>query len=232
MTLIGGYQVNDNELVLDDEIDMTDVSPWDIEWNTSLFKAQGNTFNEKEAESPRIDEGDYTEEEARVLKIIKTNVRDACNVNTIWSKRKKALNWCFIRGEKDKHGVDFHTACTALGARANVIQARLHHQLYVAGIPLREPLSFWADPLPEQYESEAIMSAWDDGLAIAKQVWRWPGIPLTQITELSGIKDPLPTLEKLGKDGLVAWRFGYVFLIGRSPERLLKRNFSWSKSFF
>lgn len=222
------------EIAVDDgiDIDLTDVSPWDIDWNTSLFKQQGRNSDERDSDSPKVDENDYTEDEAQIFKVIKIHVRDACNVNTIWSKRKKALDWCFIRGEKDKHGVDFHTACTALGARADVIQARLHHQLYVAGVPLREPLSFWADPLPEQYESEAIMSAWDDGLAVIKQVWRWPGIPVANLAEASGIKDPLPVLEKLGDAGLVAWRFGYAFLIGRPPERLLKRNFSWSKSFF
>lgn len=213
------------------DLELEDLSPFDLNWGIELPK-QPSEAREEEYDAPRVDEDDYTEEEARILKIVKSGVRDACNVNTTWAKRKKALDWCFVRGEEGKHGVDFHTACTALGARPEVIQARLHHQLYVGGIPLREPMSIWIDRMPEQYESEAIMAAWDDGVKVVKEVWRWPGIPIEKLEELVAIPDAFEVMQKLEKVGLLAWRFGCVFLTGRSPERTKKRNFSWSKSFF
>jgi len=213
--------------------DLEGLSPFDLDWGIELPKQdEHGDDSDQDSYTPKIGEEDYSEEEAAILKVLKKHVRDACNVNTTWRRRKKALEWCFIRGIKDKNGIDFHTACMALGARPEVVLARLHHQLYVAGVPLREPLSIWIDPLPEQYESESIMAAWEDGLTLVKHVWRWPGIPVNKLQEESAIKDIFAVLEKLEKAGLVALRFGCVFLTGRSPETVRRRTFSWSKSFF
>lgn len=211
--------------------DLEVLSPFDLDWGIELPK-QRDTDHDGYQDAPRVDEDDYSEEEAAIFRVLKKRIREACNVNTTWSKRQKALEWCFIRGERDKNGLDFHTSCIALGARPEVVLARLHHQLYVAGVPLREPLSIWISPLPEQYESEAIMAAWDDGVAIVKKVWRWPGIPLATLESESGIPDAFGVMQKLEKAGLVAWRFGCVFLTGRSTDRVKRRSFSWSKSFF
>lgn len=214
-----------------DDYDIEDLSPFDLDWGIELPKQQ-EADRESEQDTPRIDGDDYSEEEAQILKIVKTSVREACNVNTTWNKRKKALDWCFVRGERGKHGLDFHTACIALGARPEVIQARLHHQLYQAGVPLREPLCIWIDKLPEQYESEAIMAAWEDGLKIAREVWRWPGITVEKLEEKVEMPNAFEVMQKLEKAGLLAWRFGCVFLTGRAPDRVKKHSFSWSKSFF
>lgn len=216
---------------LAEDEDMDSLSPFDLDWGVELPKQREPDLDEGH-ETPRVDEDDYSEEEAVIFKVLKKRVRDACNVNTTWSKRQKALEWCFVRGEQDKSGLDFHTACMALGARPDVILARLHYQLYAAGIPLREPLSSWIDILPEQYVSEAIMAAWDDGVALVREVWRWPGIPLEMLEEKSGIPDAFSVMQKLEKAGIIAWRFGCVFLTGRGPDTVKKRSFSWSKSFF
>lgn len=216
---------------IDLDEDLEGISPFDLDWGFDLPK-QSEAEREPDYDAPRIDADDYTNEEAAILKVLKAKVREACNVNTTWNKRQKALDWCFVRGEKDKRGVDFHTACMALGARPEVMQARLHHQLYEAGVPMREPLSLWIDRLPEQYESEAIMAAWEDGLAVVREVWKWPGIPLETLEEKCGIPNAFDVMQKLEKAGLIAWRFGFVFLTGRSTERVKKRSFSWSKSFF
>lgn len=213
------------------EDDLDGISPFDLNWGIELPR-QEDASPEPEYDVPRVDEDDYSEEEAQIFKIVKTKMRLACNVNTTWSRRKKALDWCFVRGEQDSNGVDFNTACLALGARPEVMQARLHHQLYQAGIPLREPLPLWIDMLPEQYESEAIMAAWEDGVALVREVWRWPGIPMEVLEEKSGLPNAFEVMQKLEKAGLLAWRFGYVFLTGRGPDRVRRRNFSWSKSFF
>lgn len=214
------------------EGDLEDLSPFDIDWGIVLPK-QSDADDRQGADTPRIDEDDYNEDEAAVLKALKTKIRDACNVNTSWPKRKKALHWCFSRDAVDKNGLDFHSACIALGARPDVIQARLHHQMYVAGVPLKEPMpAFWLAALPEQYVSEAIMAAWEEGLAIAQQIWAWPGIPLDVLEEQAGQATTFEALQKLERAGLVAWRFGCVFLTGRSEQRVKTRNFSWSKSFF
>lgn len=214
-----------------DDAELGDLSPFDLDWGIELPKqteaAPGNEYD-----TPHINEDDYSEEEVAIFKVLKKTVRDACNVNTPWPKRQKALEWCFVRGEKNRHGFDFHTGCMALGARPEVVLARLHHQLYVAGVPLREPLPLWIDLIPEQYVSEAIMAAWDDGVAVVREVWQWPGIPLEMLEKRSGVSDTFATMEKLEKAGLLAWRFGCVFLSGRSVDASKKRAFSWSKSFF
>lgn len=215
--------------VIDDELD--GLSPFDLDWGLELPK-QRDAAPEPEYDAPRVDEDDYSEEEARIFKIVKDSMRLACNVNTTWSRRKKELDWCFVRGEQNKYGFDFHTACLALGARPEVMQARLHCQLYLAGVPLREPLSPWIDLLPSQYESEAIMAAWEDGVTLVREVWRWPGIPMETLEEKSGLPNAFEVMQKLEKAGLLAWRFGCVFLTGRAPDRMKKRNFSWSRSFF
>lgn len=216
-----------------DAIDMDEdiLSPFDLDWGIELPK-QRDVELDAGHDTPHIDGDDYSDEEAAILKVLKKAVRDACNVNTTWSKRQKALEWCFVRGEVDKNGLDFHTACMALGARPEVVLAKLHHQLYIAGVPLREPLSLWIDTLPEQYESEAIMAAWEEGVTVLREVWRWPGIPLETLEMKSGIPDTFAVMQKLEKNGLLAWRFGCVFLTGRSPDASKKRSFSWSKSFF
>lgn len=211
--------------------DMDGLSPFDLDWGIELPK-QRDTSHDEGHDTPRVDEDDYSDDEVAIFKVLKKRVRDACNVNTTWSKRQKALEWCFVRGEKDKSGLDFHTACMALGGRPEVLLARLHYQLYVAGVPLREPLSVWIDLLPEQYESEAIMAAWEDGVAIVREVWRWPGIPLEVLEQKAGIPNSFDVIQKLEKAGLLAWRFGCVFLTGRSPDLMNRRSFSWSRSFF
>lgn len=216
---------------LAENTDIEDVSPFDIDWGIDLPKQQEETVAFDHG-TPRVDENDYSEEEAAIFKVVKKAVRDACNVNTKWTQRQKALEWCFVRGKKNSSGLDFHTACMALGARPEVVLARLHHQLYVAGVPLREPLSLWIELLPEQYESEAIMAAWGDGVDIVREVWRWPGIPLEKLEEKSGVPDAFAVMQKLEKAGLLAWRFGCVFLTGRSPDTVKRRSFSWSRSFF
>jgi hypothetical protein len=210
------------------------ISPFDLDWGLELPKLRDQEYDSDfdKKSSPKIDEEDYSEEEAEVFIILKNHIKQACNVNTSWKKRKKALDWCFALGEKTPEGLDFSTACMALGARPDVMRARIQHQLYVAGIPLREPLSFWSDPIPDQYESEAIMAAWEDGLKITTELWKWPGIPIDLLEEKMQSTNFFETLQKLEKVGLVAWRFGCVFLIGRSPDRVNARVFSWSRSFY
>jgi len=226
----------DSSAVVYDDLDdnLETLSPFDLDWGFELPKLrdQDHESDYDKKSSPKIDEEDYSEEEVEIFTVLRDYIKQACNVNTSWKKRKKALDWCFARGEKNPSGLDFLTACLALGARPDVIRARIQHQLYVAGIPLREPLSFWSDPIPDQYESEAIMAGWEEGLKISTELWKWPGIPMEVLEEKMQSANTFETLQKLEKVGLVAWRFGCVFLIGRSPDRVNTRGFSWSRSFY
>ena len=60
----------------------------------------------------------------------------------------------------------------------------------------------------------------------------WPGIPMDILEAKFSDINFVETLEKLEKAGLIGWRFGCVFVIGRPENRMGKRGFSWSKSFF
>lgn len=223
---------NINLLSISDD-DLDGLSPFNIDWGIELPK-QSNVDNiERAAETPSIDSDDYGEEEAFVLKILTSQVREVCNVNTSWKKRKKAWDWCFNLEARDKNGITFKDACEALGGRPEVLQAKIHNQLYTAGIPFKEEVKpFWMAQMPEHYVSESIMAAWEDGLTVVQKLWQWPGIPMNILEESVDVEDCMETLNKLEKFGLVAWRFGCVFLIGRADRTTQMRAFSWSKSFF
>lgn len=218
-------------------------SPWDIDWGD-----EGPIDIITDAAPVRIDgraefsaagaEDDFTDEQWILVNILKRRVREACNVNTQSAKRWKAIEWCFVPGTPEpKHGVEFSDLCMALGARPEVIRARIHHQWYMAGVVLERPLPLMAVKMPEQYESEAIMSAWDGGLLVCQEIWRWPGIPMGVLAkQTEGMlaelqSDFTEVMDRLVASHLVAWRFGCAFLIGRKAHGR-RRNFSWSKSFF
>lgn len=213
------------------------LNPFLMDWGIQLPKQP--TFVEKnENATPVITEDDYSDEEQNILKVLKREIREASAVNTIWSKRKKALEWCFVRGTHSKEGIDFRTGCIALGARPEVLQARLHLQLYLRCIPLKEPLHFMSDPIPEQYESEAILCAWEDGLKIVRKVWKHPGMPLIELMDAcinpefdAPVENFDAAIDKLIRNGLVSIRMGFVFLTWKSEKKLKSHSFSWGRSF-
>lgn len=208
------------------------LSPWDLDWGGDLQKyvedappAASDVF------TPRVDEDDYSEEQGIILVALKKQIRAAVNVNTIYDRRKKAMHWCFVRGEKDRNGLTFHEACIALGSRPEVVQARIHYQYFDKGVMMRDALPLMTDLLPEQYESEALMSAWEEGLAVVESLWRWPGMPIPVLEEKMAGIDLWKVMDKLDKAGLVRCRFSCAYLIGRAPERIARRSFSWARSF-
>lgn len=226
------YNIEHEEdfLFLDDDIQL---SPFEIDWGVNLPK-QTDDFFEEDRNTPEINSDDYVGDESIVFGVLNEHIRAATNINTSWIKRKKSLAWCFDLEAKDKKtGIGFKDACLALGARPDVMLARLQCQLFLSGIPLKEPLkAFWLAPLPEQYVSEAIMASWEEGLKLIEYIWKWPGIPMDTLEEKFKDINFIQALEKLEKAGLVGWRFGCVFVIGRPESRIWKRGFSWSKSFF
>ena len=224
------YSETTNILDIDDS-DLEEISPFDIDWGIDLPKQDDYVQDEKKYSA--VNEDDYTDEQLDVLKIIKRKIADACNVKITAKKSKKAIEWCFNLDKKDKNGLDFKTACLALGARPEVILARIHHRLYENSIVRGSPIDgFWLAKLPEQYVSESIMAAWEDGLKVVEFIWEWPGVPMEILEAKVDIKNFNETIDKLEKTGLIAWSFGAVFLTGRSEKTMASRNFSWSKSFF
>ncbi len=225
------YVIEKNDLLFGD--DDLQLSPFEIDWGVNLPKQTENFF-EEDRNTPEINADDYVGEESIVFGVLNDNIRTATNINTSWVKRKKSLTWCFDLEAKDKKtGIGFKDACLALGARPDVMLARLQCQLFLSGIPIKEPLkAFWLAPLPEQYVSEAIMASWEEGLKLIEYIWTWPGIPMDILEAKFSDINFGETLEKLEKAGLIGWRFGCVFVIGRPENRMGKRGFSWSKSFF
>lgn len=211
-------------------MDLESLSPFDVQLGQQAFRKQ-SPGDEGKHSTPHITESDYTEDEAFLLRVLKGEVRNACNAKTTTKRRRKALEWCFVRGVTNKQNVTFHSLCTALGARRDVIQARIHRQLYLSGIILEEPLPLMMDSLPWQYESEALMTAWESGVLLVQNVWRHPGIRVADLAEKMSDLNLAEVLEKMEPAGLVSCRFGHVFLAGRSDEVMKRRTFSWSRSF-
>lgn len=185
---------------------------------------------------PEVTEEDYEGEQLIAFTHLRKIIRSACNINTKWKERRKAIAWCFIPGDQTAAVIDFNTACLALGARPYVIQARLQHQFFAANIPLPEPLPFMACPLPEAFAGEVLMAAWENGLRFCREIWRWPGIRADIMAKL--MTDEMPfeefrtAADKLEKSGHIGLRFGCWFFTARNPNRMKSRSFSWSKSIF
>lgn len=189
------------------------------------------------ANAPEVTAEDYDGVERVVFEKIKKRVRLACNVNTLWRERILAAEWVFASQTEDKEGVTFRLACRALGARHIVLQTRLQYQLYKAGIPYQEPLPLLSDALPETVASEVLLHAGTDGLDVARQVWRWPGIRADVLRDkLSDI--PLDIFQRVTRrledTGHMGLKHACWFMITRNPEMFAaegRRRFLWSKSF-
>jgi len=185
---------------------------------------------------PEITEEDYAGEQLVAFNYLRKIIRTACNINTKWKDRRKALAWCFIPSDQSIAPIDFNTACIAMGARPYVIQARLQHQFFAANIPMPEPLPFLACSLPEAFAGEVLMSAWEDGLNFAREIWRWPGIRADIMKKLMDGEMSFDRFRvaaaKLEQSGHIGMRFGCWYFTARSHDRMSKRSFSWSKSVF
>lgn len=224
-------------------IDMPGIgaaSPWDVSWGDAdpieiITDATPVRIGERAEFSAAGAEADFTEEQLVLLDLLKKRVREACNVNSNPRTRWRAIEWCFTPGLPDKNGIEFNDLCAALGARPDVVRARIHHQWYLAGVALDKPLPFMSARMPDQYESEALMAAWDIGAQVCRIVWHWPGIPMANLAltidaeMVGGNADAV--FGKLVEANLLAWRFGCAFLIGRKAYGR-PRHFSWAKSFF
>jgi hypothetical protein len=186
---------------------------------------------------PEVTGDDYDGVERFIYQRLRDTVRSACNVNTIWKKRKKAIEWIFVQSETDADGGTFHEYCRALGARPIVVQARLQYQLYKAGVPLPESLPFMADALPKTVAMEVLFHTSELGVRLARAVWNWPGIRadlLRQSLDDISDRDFKIITERLEETGHLALKHGFWFLTCRNPELIAARNrhqYHWSKSF-
>lgn len=215
---------------IDDDFFVPD-SPFD--WDDLGLRAESPPDKYAHVYVPEVTEDDYAGEQLVAYLDLRKIVRLAVNVNSKWKQRRKALEWCFIPGASSSSGIDFMTACLALGARPHVIQARIQHQLYSSNIPLPEPLPFLAATFPEALANEVMMAAWENGLKFCRNLWNWPGIPANVMRESlpeMSFDEFRNTADKLEEAGFIALKLGCWFFITRNPERMSKRSFSWSKS--
>ena len=190
--------------------------------------------------TPSISEGDFGDPALRyIFKRLKDRIRQACNVNAKRATRQLALEWIFVPNQSDAVGIDFDSACRALGGRPIVVRARTMHQLWRANIMLAEPLPFLAAVPPVSLISE-ISALIGPGLPedIAREAWRWPSIPATALR--AKFSDAPMTkyqaaLESLSANGYVAIASGRVYFISRNPTIMSKsaRNrFAFSSAIY
>lgn len=176
---------------------------------------------------------DFTEEEWIIVKAMQAKCRKAINAAVSDRQRKRATDWCFVRGTEDSKGVSFHLACEALQVRPFVVQALIHHYWFQRGIVMPEPLAFMADPLPDSLQSEALLHAWEPGLRIAANAWTNPSLEeRTLRTRLDMTDDEYNTAYlRLTEAGMIANRLGRIYLTSRGPAFRKFRRVSWSRSF-
>lgn len=197
-------------------------------------------LDETKNNTPSIDEGDFIDPyQHKIFVRLKRHIRDACNTNSKHDARLHALEWIFVPSHKDSLKFEFDQCCLALGSRPSVMRARTAHQLWKANILLSEPLPFLSHPPPLTLVSE-IEAKVGPGLPadLAREVWYWPSIPLTDLREKYK-EAPLlkyqSALDGLLAEGYVAVAAGRAYFVSRNPSQLGKaaRNrFSFSASMF
>ena len=192
----------------------------------------------QEEDQPGVSFEDFEGVEQFIFVRMRDQIRLACNVNTPWKRRKRAISWLFISGDQQDEDMSFNESCRALGARKMVLQTRLQYQLFRAGLPLPEPLPFLADPLPETLCMEVLLHGGELGLDIAKTLWAWPGmrVDLLKAEFCENGDDALynRTIKHLEDAGLIGLREVYWFFISRNPDLYAiegRRRFQWSRSF-
>lgn len=190
-----------------------------------------------------------TDLQRRLAKLIKLRIQDACGANTPWETRRDAIRWIFCSTDDsmDQNArLSLRDALAVFGARHHVLQARVVYQLYINALPLRSPLPFLADGLPEIIENElwGVFGAHNgyNAVTLARVAWLWPGMRIDlfrsecQKSFLSG-PDVLPfedLLDKMLDAGYLGVAAGFVFAICRNPSKQQKKNgsmyniYSWS----
>lgn len=187
-----------------------------------------------------IDVDDFEGFEQYLFETMKRAIRAASNVNTVWSTRKRAAEWLFASRTLNKQGVSFSEACRALGARKFVIQARVQYQLYRAGVPYPEPITFLSDPVAPAMCGELLFRHGETGMNMGKLLWTWPGIRADVLAEQAmehlGVRGDqvADLLQAMESDGYVGLKHGFWFFLSRNPDTYTmsgRRRFQWSKAF-
>lgn len=194
----------------------------------------------EEGAAAYIDVEDFEGPEQFLFTVLKSYVRDACNVNTSWPARKKAAEWIFCSTVPDARGIAFAETCRVFGARRTVLQARVHYQLYWAGVPYQEPLPFLCDSLPEPLYGEILLGSGEDATLLAKYLWTWPGVRADVLAREAEARfgfssdRTLELMTRMEKSGHAALKHGFWFFISRNPDVYSaagRRRFQWSKAF-
>jgi hypothetical protein len=225
--------------------DALPTTPWDFQdafgMESLPERPSDSVFSDQQEEdndTAEVTSEDYDGAERVIYIRLRTRIRDACNVNTVWKKRKKAAYWIFASNTEDDSGNTFNLMCRSLGARPSVVQARLQFQLYKVGVPYPEPLPFLTDRMPETVATEILFHAGQDGLQLARHIWLWPGIRADILRrEVDDIpeSDFMRITQRLEEAGHIALKHGFWFLTSRNPELVSarhRRTFHWSNSFF
>lgn len=186
---------------------------------------------------------DFTDQQWAIVQAMKKPCLAAIDPKLPDHKRGKALRWIFEIGAPNASGLEFETACRALGARPFVIQALIQHLWYLRSIVIPAGLPYMTRPLAEPLESEAIMIGMEPGLKMAGTLWGSPSMEEGLLFQAAGL-DPRAeenqrVLDRMVNEGFFGRRAGRLYFTSRSPERRIRANadqgrvrgVSWSGSF-
>lgn len=182
-------------------------------------------------------EDDFTDEEWQIVRSLQTHCRKVIAQTTTARARRKEIDWCFMRGTEDSHGVSFHLACESLMCRPLVVQTLIQHYWFQRNIIIPDPLQFLADPLPDALQTEALFHAGVDGLHIATRAWAHPSRSGAELMAacLPHMEDKQARYDeafiRLEKAGLVMLAVDRVYFTSRKPSFRKFRRESWSRSF-
>jgi hypothetical protein len=223
--------------------DVVPESPWEYEIDDLLFEddetlQQVSSSGEDGDATPRITVDDFDSPEVQfIFQAVRKHLRDASNVNTQQSKREPAVRWVFTRNLQDKDGLDFLHCVEALGARHFVVQARLLHQMWRAGVAISRPMDILCDGLPGTLASE-IEARIRPGLPVemSRHIWSWPGMPALHLRQMYShldLKTYTAVIKDLEANGYIGISGASFYFISRNTDLMplsYRRVFSFARS--
>jgi len=177
---------------------------------------------------------EFTDEEWRVVLEMRAICIDATRVVINKAKRRRAVEWLFVPGNRDGVVTRFDVCCQALCARPWVIRSLVHHLWYIRDLVVELP--FLAVPLPDELEHEAILKGWEAGARLAHLAWSNPGVgfaDLIQTVVAAGVphEDVMASMDAMLKHGLLGQNGTRVYFTAR-PSRIRQTGgIGWSRSF-
>lgn len=139
----------------------------------------------------------------------------------IQKRRPDAIDFFFTNLDNGED-VTFRLCCDVLDTRADVLRLRITYEFWLRALQFTNPMPFETVPVPEVVVNEVYMLCGEDGIAVARAVWNWPGASIDMIIErclhLGHLQKSIEHAITLMRDEYILSEImGGWYLTGRNP---------------